>query len=301
MITHVTDTRSNTNDQVKTIATALSRSKRRLKVFEAIYRGGKNPKTVARLGEITGYSSVVVSQMAGLLYDLHYVGKVKVGKYWAYEKDGFIKTNLSKIIKGAKNPENLKDLPTKTNPQIIGAGRVSITVNGAKVRVKEVTFEHIDQFKAAKTIKNAPKHAIRVSESSFKEGVKKLIGEKGKFQDWGGESNDLFTNRAMVKGKRCRCAFAFKGPATRGELTPGKLGKNGDQIQRLFLAPAEIYFVQYHSQIAQSVLEQMKVHATVKSVLDNKTIYYGVMDGVDSDRLVAAYPKKFSLKKKKKT
>ena len=109
----------------------------------------------------------------------------------------------------------------------------------------------------------------------------------------GRRANDLFTTRVRIKGKRIATAFAFKGPGTSGRLTPGKLGKNGDQIQRLFLGPAEVFIVQYHGQIGQAVSEQMKAFATLNSVREGKQICYGVIDGEDSRRLIAAYPNKF--------
>jgi hypothetical protein len=91
-------------------------------------------------------------------------------------------------------------------------------------------------------------------------------------------------------------AFAFKGPATTGRLTPRKLGKNGDQIQRLFSSAADVFFVQYHDQIDESVVEQMKRFAIANSVTENKQVYFGVIDGDDTNRLLAAYPEQFGIK-----
>jgi hypothetical protein len=135
-----------------------------------------------------------------------------------------------------------------------------------------------------------------VSERAFKDGILRLIGDTGKFQDWGGEPNDLYTTKLRHKGVRRAIAFAFKGPATTGELTPKKLGKNGDQIQRLFLSPAEVFIVQYHDQIGQAVLEQMKAFASLNSVREGKVIWYGVIDGDDTNRLVEAYQRYFKFK-----
>ena len=137
---------------------------------------------------------------------------------------------------------------------------------------------------------------LRISEKAFKKGIQKIIRETGKFQDWGGEPNDLLTTRVRLKGKRTATAFAFKGPGTSGILTPAKLGKNGDQIQRLFLTPADIFIVQYHGQIGQAVVEQMKAFATINSVREDKLVWYGIIDGEDSRRLLAAYPAQFKLK-----
>ncbi len=78
------------------------------------------------------------------------------------------------------------------------------------------------------------------------------------------------------------------------KLVPGMMGKNGDQIQRLFQTDAEVFFVQYWRDIDESVLEQMRTFAIVKSIADGNRVYYGVIDGADSYRLYRAYLNKFS-------
>ena len=124
----------------------------------------------------------------------------------------------------------------------------------------------------------------------------KIIGEKGKFQDWGGERNDLCSTRMKFQGKRRAAAFAFKGKGLKKKLTPALMGKNGDQIQKLFHTPADIFLLQFWYQIDDAVLEEMQVHAKVRSAADGKRIYYGVIDGQDSARLIQAYPKQFKKK-----
>jgi hypothetical protein len=125
----------------------------------------------------------------------------------------------------------------------------------------------------------------------------KIIGEKGKFKDWGGEKNDLCSTRLYFQGRRMATAFAFKGKGlTKKKLTPNFMGKNGDQIQRLFQSPAEIFILQYWSQIDDSVVEQMEMAAKIKSYSDGKKIYYGTIDGQDSFRLIQAYKKQFKKK-----
>jgi hypothetical protein len=93
----------------------------------------------------------------------------------------------------------------------------------------------------------------------------------------------------ILKGKRIAAAFGLKGRGTTGKLTPKKLGKQGDQIQRLFRAPAEVFIFQYWDQIGESVCEQMKLFATAKSALEGKKIYFGEIDGQDSLRMLKAY------------
>jgi len=70
-------------------------------------------------------------------------------------------------------------------------------------------------------------------------------------------------------------------------------GKNGDQIQRLFRCPADVFIVQYWREVEDSVYEQMMQFAQLKSYFENRTIWHGVIDGDDSNRLMLAYQSKF--------
>jgi hypothetical protein len=71
------------------------------------------------------------------------------------------------------------------------------------------------------------------------------------------------------------------------------MGKNGDQIQRLFETPAQVHVVQYHGNIDPSVLKQMSLFAATKFLMTGHLIYYGVIEGEDSHRLYVAYPSRF--------
>jgi uncharacterized Fe-S cluster-containing protein len=71
------------------------------------------------------------------------------------------------------------------------------------------------------------------------------------------------------------------------------MGRNGDQIQRLFRSPADVFIVQYWNQVDETVSEQMKQFASAKSALEGRRIYFGVIDGWDTSRLVQAYPDSF--------
>ncbi|MGA9895233.1 MAG: hypothetical protein WBQ55_23435 [Xanthobacteraceae bacterium] len=126
--------------------------------------------------------------------------------------------------------------------------------------------------------------------------VAAVAKQSGNFDDWGGEPNDLYTSKVRVNGQRRAMAFAFRGPATAGKLTPRKLGKNGDQIQRLFNSPADVFFVQYHGQIDESVAAQMKRFAIVNSVTESKQVWFGVIGGDDTFRLISAFPRQFKIK-----
>ena len=75
------------------------------------------------------------------------------------------------------------------------------------------------------------------------------------------------------------------------------MGRNGDQIQRLFESRADLFIVQYWGQVDESVYQLMETFAVARSVHTGKRVYYGVIDGADSDRLVLAYPKEFGQKR----
>jgi hypothetical protein len=54
-----------------------------------------------------------------------------------------------------------------------------------------------------------------------------------------------------------------------------------------------VFLVQYWGQIDESVVEQMQLLATAKSFAEGRDIWYGVIDGGDSQKLIEAYPRAF--------
>jgi hypothetical protein len=130
-------------------------------------------------------------------------------------------------------------------------------------------------------------------ENVFKYGVANILGVQGSFTEWGGEKNDLYSDYVKISGKRIRTAIAFKGIATKPPLTIKKLGKNGDQIPRLFSSSAEVFLVQFEGQISEAVIEQMETYAVRKSKETGKLIRFGVIGAEDSSRLRVAYPQSF--------
>jgi hypothetical protein len=298
MTLSVTDALSHSNDHVKNVAEALRRSKRMLKVFKAIYTGKTSPKRVSMLVKVTRMTRVEVLQQGSKLDSLGVVSQVKKDAETAYRKIPFWVQRRNSVMRLAANPKKLKALPTKYTPSVsVNTGKIRITVKGkgAKFQVSTITCDDFDQFAKVKKIKNAPSR--KILESAFKRGIQKLVGETGEFRDWGGERNDLYSTKSKFKGQRRAVAFAFKGPGIQGMLTPKKMGKNGDQIQRLFKSSAEVFVLQYHDQIDQSVIEQMQGWAQLKSIMEGTRIWYGTIDGDDTNRLLKAYPKQFGLKR----
>ncbi|MEJ1967429.1 MAG: hypothetical protein WDN03_02140 [Rhizomicrobium sp.] len=100
--------------------------------------------------------------------------------------------NKSKVLQLVANPAKLKALPTKYSPSV-RAGPVRVIVQGAKVKIVEITADDFDQFAKIKKIESAPPKTV--SERAFKDGIQALIGETGKFQDWGVASQTTSSRR----------------------------------------------------------------------------------------------------------
>ncbi len=166
-----------------------------------------------------------------------------------------------------------------------------------EVSVREIFIDDVDEFKRTRNLKpsDLPKiNPTRLLEKVFKYGTASILGNKGKFQDWGGEKNDLYTSHITVGGRRKSTAFAFKGPATSPPLTIAKLGKNGDQIPRLFSTVADVFFVQFEGRIEEAVKDLMLTYAMRTSKETGREILYGLIALEDSHRLRVKYAQHFS-------
>jgi hypothetical protein len=289
----VSDVRSSPSDQIAHAVEVLGHSRQRLAIFKAIYRGKKRVKTVNEIANETGLNRIRVLQEGRLLADNQIVKQVRAAGITLYEKDPFYKAQKKKILRLTQDPVAFANLPTKTRPQVVWPKSVTIRIPGPRIQARYITIDDIDSFGRVARIRVEPGEYTAMAESRFKNGIAKILGEGGKFKDWGGERNDLYTNRVRISGRRLPAAFAFKGAGTRGILTPRLMGKNGDQIQRLFKTAAYVFIVQYWGQVAESVVEQMAEFAKAKSATEGSLIFYGVIDGGDSNRLIKAYPQLF--------
>jgi len=288
----VSDARSSADEQIAHAAKTLGKSKDRRKVFTAICRGKKQIKTVSEIRKMTGLDRIRILQEAKILVNNKIVSQDKLNGETAYKKDSFYAQNKAKVLSLVTNPEKLKSFPTKRTPRPIGSTVIKFEIPLRKVQIKQITVDDIDSFSKVKK-KKASGSQSSMLESRFKTGIKRILHEKGKFIDWGGERNDLLTTRLRLNSKRVAAAFAFKGRALKGKLMPRAMGKHGDQIQRLFRSPAQVFLIQCWNQIDESVIEQMHDQAVVKSYADGTKIYYGVIDGPDSNRIVIAYKRYF--------
>jgi DNA-binding transcriptional ArsR family regulator len=294
MTVKVADVRANTNENIRHAVNIIGRSKARRAIFEEIYRGKKKDKTVDDLRAATGLSQVRVLQEGGTLAGNGIVEKVRVGGRIAYRKDDFYSQHKRKVLDLADHPEKQSRYPTKQEPRVSGTtATYEIRVGRTQILPTEITVDDIEAFANVRKVAAAVSQKLSdIPETHVKEFLKRVIGETYEFKDWGGEKNDLFTNKLRFRGRRRTAAFAIKGRATKGPLTPKKMGTNGDQLGRLATSEAQVLVVAYHSKVDQSIHEQLRAYTIGRALAGNR-VYYCVIDGDDLGRLVAAYPAEF--------
>lgn len=131
------------------------------------------------------------------------------------------------------------------------------------------------------------KRMTMVSELAVKELICRLLGEHSVPSDWGGEESDVLSANLLVDGRRHTGAFLLKGPARFHPMKPTDLGKNGDQLYRLFNIPAQIYVVQHCHAIGAAVRKQAEAFALARSFVSPCQIVF--MDGLTTARLLRAH------------
>lgn len=152
----------------------------------------------------------------------------------------------------------------------------------------ELFVDDIDSFSKVRNISRSMVKETVLSEDFIQTKLEEILGEPWHRKDWGGKSCDLYTSNLWIKGKRYRAAFLLKGSGTKGRLTIAKCGKNGDQIQRLFKCPADIFIIQHISEIDDAVIEEAR-QKTVGVRIKNPKARFCIIDGLDTERLIQAY------------
>ena len=283
----VTDSLSNADEQIERAAKTIGRGVRR-NVFEAIYYHKSRVKTVQQVAERAGLTRKQVLNEARKLVLKHIVLDAKLNGEKAYEMVSFFQAHKNQILRLTRDKAALERLPTKRKVTRTLSRTVKIPANGA--HVEHVTIDDIKSFSRVKAIPPGDGLPATMSEETFKKGVQRLLGEPGEFKDWAGERSDLYSTRLRIRSRRIRVAFGFKGPGVKGKLVPGRMGNRGDQAPKLFHEEADAYFVQHWREIDSSVIDLLRRLAIAKSATSGRRIYYGIIDGVDSQRLVTAYP-----------
>jgi len=154
---------------------------------------------------------------------------------------------------------------------------------------KQLFIDEIDNFKKVIVIKKSKGIYLNILEESVKKSIKKIIGEYRVQKDWGGEQSDLFTTKLVFNGKRIQTAICLKGRSKKGTLQISDCGKNGDQIIRLFKEPAKLFIWQYVGDISSQIYDLMETCAYKKSEGGINEVYYCIIDGADTERLLKSY------------
>ncbi|MFM0162815.1 methyltransferase [Paraburkholderia sediminicola] len=126
-----------------------------------------------------------------------------------------------------------------------------------------------------------------IPESTVKELICNLLGEVEVPADWGGEESDLFSCNLMVGGDRMTGAFLLKGPAKFHPMTPRDLGKNGDQLYRLFNTPAQVFVVQHCHSIGPAVRKTAEAFALNRAFIAPCRLVF--LDGWATAQLLRAH------------
>jgi hypothetical protein len=302
MVLNVSDNASHRRDQIDNLTDLLVNAPTRQALVKAVNFGKKRVKSV---GELAKKLSLVLKKEI-TSKRITEIGKPLVNRAFTQERileQGRKTTAYAKFehhhdvreaLKLANNKKKREAYHTKSRPKIKDVGTTVTIKTPFRPKIKAVYVDDVEEFQKVKSVKSVPETMSppRLPEALVKKGIVKLLGEKLDPKDWGGESNDIFTTRVTINGQRRRAAFALKGPATTGPLVPGKMGKNGDQIQRLFGSPAQVFFVQYEEEIKESVVDLMTRLAMAKGITERE-VHYGVIDMTDTYRLRLACPKAF--------
>ena len=152
----------------------------------------------------------------------------------------------------------------------------------------EVMPDRIDQFSCMKTSLVNWECLRQIPEKEIKKAFAEIIGEPFVPKDWGGEQCDLLSPRVRLDGRAISAAFCFKGPGNGFKpLTIAQLGKNGDQIARLFETPANLLVMQHCHGITAYVKNSMKQYANQSG---NRR-YYCAIDGPSTAQILLAHGK----------
>jgi len=156
----------------------------------------------------------------------------------------------------------------------------------------ELSVEDIDSFSL---VKHVPRPSSvedleplrHISEQQVIQAFADILGEATVAKHWGGEQSDLFSARVRINGNLTTTAFLFKGPARFGRMTERSLGKNQDQIDRLFQEPADLLVLQHCHKVAPAVRSTMRAYAECRTRLRS----FCIIDGFQTLRILHAYHK----------
>lgn len=178
-------------------------------------------------------------------------------------------------------------------PAFIGWQSLGITASSSYVLTgNETHYIHpvrIDQFSDVDFSRPLSRAELdrmaECAESQVKASILEILSETSVDKDWGGERSDAYTTQVSVDGERLRSAWLLKGKSVKRPMRVADLGKNGDQIDRLFSEPADFYVVQSNQQITSAVRNMLDIYAHDV----RHPSLYTILDGQDTARILIAH------------
>jgi hypothetical protein len=161
-----------------------------------------------------------------------------------------------------------------------------------------VHIDNIDSFSKVRDIKPSEianyldsNGRVDIAEDIIKVALADILAVTPLKNDWGGEDDDLYTSNLIILGQRTPTAVALKGHGIKSQFLRIKdCGKNGDQLVRLFQAPAELFILQYVGEIDENVIKDMDGKVRALRANDRQASYC-IINGQDTARLLRAYDK----------
>lgn len=288
-MTIVSNPSADREEKIEHAAKILRRSPQAKKVFVNVYGGHKKYKTIEEIrGSIPGFNTNTYTAAAKLAgEDIIEVQRPK--GLVSYGKKDFYNINKKVILRLCENAPRLNKFPTKR--KVIIAGRKTTYTFATKPRVKAITIDDIDSFSRVRNFPR-PKQSLvsRMSERIINKGISKILGQKDK-KDWGGERNDIFSTKVLIGNKRISTSFALK--ALKYKISNKSMGKNSDQIQRLFEGTSQLHVIGNTHGVHESLYDFLQAFALQKAIATGNEIYYCIIDGDDLSRIVQAYAEQF--------
>jgi len=164
--------------------------------------------------------------------------------------------------------------------------------------VLRVQIDDIDSFSKVRDIEPSEiadcldsNGRLDLAENVIKKALAGILSVTPVKNDWGGEDDDLYTSNLIIHGQRTPTAVALKGRGTKSQsLRIKDCGKNGDQLVRLFQAPAELFVLQYVGEIDENVIKDIEGKAQALRAHAQQASYC-IINGQDTARLLRAYGK----------
>jgi len=285
MTQKVSDSLSHSPNQIDNASEIIGKSKYKRAVFERVCFEKRKRVSLDQIVSETNLPRQQLMNAAKVLADNGVIEQMK-GHSTIYEKNCSLCKQRRKILSLAGNEQEKTKFRKKFFKK---EEKIIVKVyNKKSVDVIPISIENIDQFKKIKDTQN--QDYMNLKEDDVKKKLIGILKEKGEYKDWGGEFYD-FSTYVKIKNKRLRAVFALKGRGKKiKKLRLKDMGTNGDQIDRMFMASAQVFFVQFVGQIGEDIFNSLENNAKAKSFTTGQKIYYGAIDGNDTARIFKTFP-----------